>query len=222
MNGSILQDKIFKFYTKLPHCLICRHKHMASVRSRFNYKDLSDISIFAANCIGGELYYLLGLRFTSPLINISINRDQFVTLCSNLKEYMSCPLSVTVENGICVGKIGGGSGLEEIEIRFPHDTDCEKVLKKWMERCQRINYNKIVLINDDKGLEPKDYIAYAAIPAFRKILFTAKDMSHEYSFCYQLKEYKDRNRTGEYNGKSLDGLWKFTKMWDYVSFLNGD
>ena len=47
-------------------------------------------------------------------------------------------------------------------------------------------------------------------------------MSHEYSFCYQLKEYKDRNRTGEYNGKSLDGLWKFTKMWDYVSFLNGD
>lgn len=107
MNGSILQDKLFKIYTKLPHCLICRHKHMTSVRSKFNYKELSDISIFAANCIGGELYYLLGLRFTSPLINISINRDQFVMLCSNLKEYMSCPLSVTVENGICVGKIGG-------------------------------------------------------------------------------------------------------------------
>ncbi len=35
---------------------------MKNVRSRFNYSDLSDISIFAANCIGGELYYLLGLK----------------------------------------------------------------------------------------------------------------------------------------------------------------
>ena len=115
-----------------------------------------------------------------------------------------------------------GGGLKEIEIRFPHDTDCDKVLQKWNERCRRINYEKIVLINDDKGLEEKDYKAYAAIPAFRKILFTAKDRSCDYDFCYQLKEYEGKKETGGYNSKSLDGLWKFTKMWDYVSFLNGD
>ena len=44
----------------------------------------------------------------------------------------------------------------------------------------------------------------------------------EYEFCHQLTEYEGQNYTGGYNGKSLDGLWKFTKMWDYVSFLNGD
>lgn len=108
MNNAILQDKIFKIYTKLPHCAICRKRHIKDVRSRFNYDDLSDISIFAANCIGGELYYLLGLKFTSPLINISINRDQFIVLCSNLKEYLSQPISVSLCNGSCVGKIGGG------------------------------------------------------------------------------------------------------------------
>ena len=107
VNNAILQDKVFKFYTKLPHCIICRKKHIKDVRSRFNYSDLSDISIFAANCIGGELYYLLGLKFSSPLINISINRNQFITLCSNLKEYLSQPISVSLRNGMCIGKIGG-------------------------------------------------------------------------------------------------------------------
>lgn len=116
----------------------------------------------------------------------------------------------------------GASGLKEVEIRFPHDTDCESVKKKWAERCKRVNYEKIVLINDDKGLTVSDYEAYKAIPAFRKILFTAKDMSGEYEFCHQLAEYDGQTYTGSYNGKSLDGLWKFTKMWDYVSFLNGD
>lgn len=119
-------------------------------------------------------------------------------------------------------KSGGEAGLKEIEIRFPHDTDCDKVSQKWKERCRRINYEKVVLINDDKGLGEKDYAAYAAIPAFRKILFTAKDRSHDYDFCYQLKKYEGKKETGGYNGKSLNGLWKFTKMWDYVSFLNGD
>ena len=108
MKNAILQDKIFRLYTKLPHCIICRRRHIKDVRSRFNYDELSDVSIFAANCIGGELYYLLGLKFQSPLINISINRDQFIVLCANLKEYLSQPISVSMRDGMCVGKIGGG------------------------------------------------------------------------------------------------------------------
>lgn len=67
-----------------------------------------------------------------------------------------------------------GSGLKEVEIRFPHDTDCEKRQEKWAERCKRVNYEKIVLINDDKGLTVSDYEAYKAIPAFRKILLQQK------------------------------------------------
>lgn len=122
----------------------------------------------------------------------------------------------------CASEKSGGSELKEVEVRFPHDTDCESVKKKWVERCKRVNFEKLVLINDDKGLKLSDYEAYQAIPAFRKILFTSKDVSSKYEFCHQLKAYEGCDCTGEYNGKSLDGLWKFTKMWDYVSFLNGD
>lgn len=62
MNNAILQDKVFKFYTKLPHCVICRKRHIKDVRSRFNYDDLSDISILAANCIGGRALLSPGLK----------------------------------------------------------------------------------------------------------------------------------------------------------------
>lgn len=224
MNNAILQDKIFAFYTKLPHCLICRKKHIRDVRSRFHYDELSDISIFAANCVGGEIYSLLGLNFTSPLINISINRDSFITMCAHLKKYLSQPINVTVAStGNCIGIIsGGGTTLPEIEVRFPHDTDPEEVQKKWKRRCARVNYDKLVFINDDKGLTEADFAAYDAIPAFRKICLTSKDMNDRYDWCFRLKEYEGKECTGEYNGKSLNGLWKFTKIWDYVSFLNGD
>ena len=63
----------------------------------------------------------------------------------------------------CALEKSGGSELKEVEVRFPHDTDCESVKKKWIERCKRVNYEKLILINDDKGLTPEDYKAYYVI-----------------------------------------------------------
>lgn len=223
MNNALLQDKVFKIYTKLPHCYFTKKKHISYVKKNFDYENLSDISIFAANCIGGEIYSLLGIPFQSPLINISINRDQFIIMCSRLRDYLECPLYVVkVKAGNCVGYLEDEKkNLSRIEIRFPHDTEPAKVKAKWEQRCKRVNYNKLVFIVDDKDLSEKDYKLYNKIEAFRKICFTARDLSHEYSWCHQLSVYEGQKYTGEYNGKSLNGLWKFVKMWDYVSFLNG-
>lgn len=223
MKNALLQDKIFRIYTKLPHCVLAKRKHLKDIRSRFDYKNLSDISIFSSNCVGGEIYTLLGIEFLSPLINISINRDEFVVLCTYLKEYMKCPLRVSkAKEGNCIAALGDESiGLKDIEIRFPHDTDPDKVRANWERRCSRINFDKLVLINDDKGLKEEDYVAYDKIQGFRKICLTAQDRSQKWNWCHQIEAYKDQKMTGEYNGKSLDGLWNFTKIWDYVSFLNG-
>ena len=223
MKNALLQDRIFKFYTKLPHCIIAKRKNLKDIRSRFDYENLSDISIFASNCVGGEIYALLGIEFSSPLINISINRDEFIVLCTHLKEYLKCPLRVSkTKSGNCIAELGNESiDLKNIEIRFPHDTEPNKVKANWNRRCSRVNFEKLVLINDDKGLTEEDYVAYDRIPAFRKICLTAQDKSQKWKWCHQIEAYKDQEMTGEYNGKSLDGLWKFIKLWDYISFLNG-
>lgn len=58
MNKTILADKLFTAYQKLPHCVVVRYNHMKDVRSRFDYEHNSDISIIAANCVSAEKYIL--------------------------------------------------------------------------------------------------------------------------------------------------------------------
>ena len=187
MNKTILADKLFAAYQKLPHCVVVRYNHIKDVRSRFDYEHNSDISIIAANCVGGEIYSLLGLRFTSPLINISINRDQFIELCTDLKAYFSSELKVKRNNiGSCTGILGGYT-LKPIEIRFPHDDDPVVVIEKWKKRCERVNYNKLALICDDKGLKPEDFEAYDNVSGYRKIMLTSQN--HSYPWAFQMKEY---------------------------------
>lgn len=115
---------------------------------------------------------------------------------------------------------GGYNNLKPVEIRFPHDDDPETVVRNWNKRCKRVNYEKLALICDDKALTEKDFEQYDRDPAYRKVMLTSKELPYQWAF--QMKEYKGQQYTGEYNAKSTDGLWRFTKMWDYVSFLNGE
>lgn len=223
INFVILWDKLFKIYSKLPHCIYCKKKHTNMIKKRFDYSNLSDISIFASNCIGGEIYHLLGLRFNSPLINISMDRKDFVQFCEKLKQYLELPIQVFLsQEEYCIGKLGGGEHqLPTVTIKFPHDSNPGKVIEKWNERRSRVNFSKLVLINDDKGLSNDDIKRFNDIRAFRKICLTALDLSTDYECCFQLKKYEKKSVTGKYNKKTLDGMWEFVSIWDYVGFLMG-
>lgn len=221
MNKTIVMDKVFSIYTKLPHCLILRGKHIRDVRGRFDRENLADISIISTNCAGGEICYLLDIGFRTPFVNISMSRREYIELVSHLREYMELPLTVTHNAaGSCTGVLKG-DGLETVTISFPHDSDPETVVRTWERRKARINYEKLVLLADDRGLEEEDFQKFDRVPAFRKLCLTAADRSADYSWCFQLKEYAGEKEVGKYNDKSADGLWKFTKIWDYVSWLNG-
>ena len=224
MNRWVLVDRLFKTYRKLPHCRFCRKRHIQMARSRFDYDNLNDISIFSTNCIGGEIYSLLGLPFRSPLINASMDRRAFIKLCASLHEYLALPLRVErLENGSCLGRLGGGH-LPDIEMRFVHGTDPQAVKADWERRCRRVNYQKLVLIVDDRGLNAEDLALYNTIPALRKICLMGggNALGRDYEWCCRLPAYAGQPRSGKYHRKSLDGLWEFTKIWDYVAFLNGE
>ncbi len=223
MNKSILADKVFSVYTNLPHCIILRNRHMKEVRRRFDREHLEDISIISTNCVGGEISYLLNLGFRSPFVNISMNRREFVQLASELKRYMELPLQVRKnENGSCTGVLEG-AGLPAVTIHFPHDSSPVTVVRNWERRKSRINYDRLVLIVDDRGLTEEDLELYDRIPAFRKICLTAsREYARRYGWCHQIRAYEGEKMAGKYNAKSADGLWKFTKLWDYVSWLNGN
>lgn len=108
---------------------------------------------------------------------------------------------------------------------------------KWHIREKRLFPGYLFLVTEQLELLQKEL---EKIESVTKLLGVGKDIvplsEEEVCFIRQLTGDSDTVKMsegiiehdkvkvlcGEYNGKSLDGLWKFTKMWDYVSFLNGD
>lgn len=70
---------------------------------RNNQKELS---ILCGNCIGGYMYYQLGVRFDSPTVNLVItNMYKYIM---NLNHYCNCKLENTgefVDGGIPVARL---------------------------------------------------------------------------------------------------------------------
>ena len=95
--------------------------------------------------------------------------------------------------------------------------------EKFERRKKRIHYDKLIFITDDQGMDDASYERFDELQAWRKICFTAKNRSAQYPWCYQLKIYSDREKTGHYNDKDWrNGLWMFIRYFDFVTFLNSD
>ena len=199
--------------------MINRAVETVNIKNKFDYNNQSDISIIATNCIGGELYHILRLKFNSPFINISMKRSEFARMAELLPEYMDCDIRVQKDDGGYVGVLGNEQ-LEDVTVRFPHDNDPENIRQNWDKRKRRINFDKIVLICDDKGMKLEEYERLDRAIAYKKICFITEREPKQYNWAKVLEPYKDLDQTGTYNGKSLNGLWKFQRMWDYISFLN--
>ena len=178
-----------------------------------------DMSIIATNCVGGEIYHILGRKFNTPFINVSIPRKHFITMACHFKEYMTAPYRLEkaqTVNGVYLYL--EPEGLPVVRIRFPHDTEETVVKANWDKRVKRINYDKLAFICDDRGLDEADYKLYDDVQGFKKIMLTSKEIG--YSWAKVLPSYLGKSCVGDYNYKDyLRGVWKFEKEWDYWNFL---
>lgn len=89
MNRTMLNDRIWKLYFFLPHCVYNIKKNRSKANDRFDRVKNENISIIATNCVGGEIYSILKMKFCSPFINTSMSRKDFIQMCSNLRSYMN-------------------------------------------------------------------------------------------------------------------------------------
>lgn len=214
-------DMIWDLIWKNPIAIYQKRKHEKSARARFDYEKNGDMSVISANCIGGEIYHILGLKFTSPLINTSMDRNDFSKLAANLKDYFASELIVQEKNnnGEWVGKLTSSITGETVSIAFVHERDREQILKQWNSRVKRVNYSNLYLINDNIGLSEESMELMSRVICTNYIIFTSCQPKN--SHCHCLKEYKGQKFVGTYQGKRIDGLFKFQKMWDFVAWFNG-
>ena len=156
-----------------------------------------NFSIVTDCCIGGQIYHDYGIQFLSPFINISINKDDFLELLSNLKLYLSSELSeLKVENSYYpIGLLGN-----KIKIHFVHYQTFSEAKEAWIRRLKRFNYNNIVVIMTDglansidkkERLNDQQVSKFLSLP-YKKILITnyeKRALLNEKEIIY-LKKYK--------------------------------
>lgn len=177
-----------------------------------------EITILSPNCIAGEIYNILGLKFNSPLINSSMTRVDFIEFCLNLDLYLKItPRIIGKKNGHPILSLEG-KNLKRINISFVHDYDDEVVLENWEKRKKRIKKDNIFLIMDNKdenGNELDEEIINK-INNFKcknKVIFVSKKNNIKNTYLITKKQIK------KYNYKKLSGLYGFQYFFDYVEFL---
>lgn len=203
--------------SKLPHAKFFQNRFRNKALAMAEGKD-KDLSIIATNCIGGEIYHILGWQFCSPFINSSMGRRSFIKMACHFNEYMQAPYRLeraAKGNGLVL--VLEPKCLPEIPIRFPHDVDAEVVKSNWERRLKRINYEKLVFICDDRGLDLSDYEAYDSVKAYKKVMLTSKEIGYAWATALP-----PRGGAGASNYNNKDfflGVWNFEKVWNYYDFL---
>lgn len=188
---------------------------------RERYKKLGgkeNITILSPNCIAGEIYSLLGLKFNSPTINGSMKRKDFFKFCSNLDEYLKIePYISGHSNGHPILSLKSNE-LDKIDIRFVHDNNDDIVLENWNRRKKRIIKDEIYIICDNKGiygeeLDDGEVKKINNVKSKKTIIFVSRNKDFPNTYLLSKKQIK------RYNYKKLNGLYGFQEFFDYVEFL---
>lgn len=180
-----------------------------------NKKMSNNLTILSNTCLGGRLYHDYNEKFLSPTIDFYMEPRDFVKFCCDLKHYLSCPIKplpdfklIHLENFLFCD-IGG------LLAAFGHTNDSyEKIIKKWNERKERINYDNIVVICTDRNVLVKPFIKcsentvklFRNIP-YKKVLFSIID--YKYDYVTYLPSFKDEAACPEATRPSLTKKGKY-------------
>lgn len=186
-----------------------------------------DFSLISRDCLGGFLYHQLGLKFSSPTINLFFSPLDFNYFCLHLKRYLKTELIEYKDEeadypvGILKPRFG-----KEIRIDFMHFDSFEIAKQKWEERKQRVNYKNIYVVST--FCYPKEIATFSKklVKTWNKIKFKkVMIVDKEYGFKDEFIIKEPINHDGEYAWllvpDNIDKEWKKVfNNFDFISFLN--
>ncbi|MBQ9274400.1 MAG: DUF1919 domain-containing protein, partial [Succinivibrio sp.] len=128
-------------------------------------------TIIADMCASRFTYLTLGLRFTSPFLNLTIEETQYLKLLRNLPMYLSQPLEDygSVPHPVVTGANFPQGRLGDIVLNFTHYRSFSAAQKSFDQRRQRVNLNYLVLFFHTASRKLAD--EFLALPCPRKICF---------------------------------------------------
>lgn len=189
------------------------------LQERLNNKDFTIIS---STCVGGKIYHDLGLKFTSPTINLWIGATDFIKFVNDLRYYLEkCDL-IEVKNTSEEQPVGSlGEGNKKILIHFTHYPNFQIAKQKWNVRKKRVNYKKIfIFFTDMNGGDNINTINdFNKLPYKNKVMFTGKDLSI-YPNTFFIKRCCENGHLGKWWTIDKKTGYCFYQQYDYVNLLN--
>lgn len=185
-------------------------------RKKLLHRDRA-ITIIANNCLAGYIYHYLNLRFESPTINLFIPPADYIRMLSDFDKYFDPDaeiIEVRSEKKYPVGEIYG------CRIHFMHYKDFETAVRKWRERCARIDKESLyVMMTDRDGCQMEDLIAFDKLDYKNKVAFTCRKYEDIHSaFC--IRGFEKQNSVGQLQETmSITGR-RYIDQFDYIEFLN--
>lgn len=178
-----------------------------------------DFSILSQNCVGSIWYHDLGLKFTSPTINMKFDGNDWVDFLENFDSNVNLPITfISSDKNYPVGLIGGCYRVE-----FVHYHSEKEVVEKWNERKTRLRPRKAVLAfgDDMDAAHIKKFLSMAQYP--NRLLFITDKKYNESHLSQSTCVIRVDDKLGGanlLNFRNLYGSRYYAKFIDYVDFLS--
>lgn len=207
---NAIKHRIWAFFKK---------RRCKEYRKRFTNEGVSIISM---NCTGGILYHDLGLQFLSPTVNMYMKAEDFIKFCENLRYYCSVDKMIECTDKSIVGdRKYPVAKLADIYLYLVHYKSVEEAQRKWNERKKRINYNNIIILNNDReGMTDALMDRFENLP-YKKIMFVHRPvLKRDSRLFHYLPGYENDSCVGIITDpKGILGLRPIDQF-NWVDFLN--
>lgn len=162
------------------------------------------------------------MPYLSPTVGLYFYAEEYVRFVGNLKHYCQQSLrfirpeeSRHYEELKAKGNIYAPIGVlgDDVEIVFLHYGSEEEACKKWTRRCERIDWQNIIVKFSEQNGATREFLEKVdSMPYDRKLIFTA----HDYGLKSQVifKEYAGYSQIP-------DETTHFRRYVNLVNFING-
>ncbi len=147
------------------------------------------VTILADDCWSGYAYHRLGLPFSTPLINIYWNPDEYAKFILDPLFYLSTELTMVTEGDLRTGvsPVGLlGDADRNVKLQFVHNADFAEARHQWDKRMARINPDNLFI---KMGLTVTEKNKHLYLEAFEKVPY------HKILFYFGAEEVEGAFKT---------------------------
>lgn len=176
------------------------------LRVRINRKNREkltnmEFSLLASNCNGALILHDLGLRFSSPFVNLWLEPRDFIEYLEHLETYQNA-LPQFEKDNFRNYPVGILEGEKKVKIYFQHYKTEKEAAHKWLERSKRINReNLFVMMTDRDGCTYEDLKRFDSLSKYKnKVVFTHRKYP-ELKSAYYIPGFEKQGCVGD--------LWRY-------------